>query len=122
MTIVTGKAGSGKTVEMVKQCAKQNLVAVVEFNDYKQVLNDLAQNLGCRGLVVVTYREFIDLFYGQGRGHAKTGRYFIDDIRRFFECAYGAGTVEGFVCDGEDLVITAKDPAVGFYKKDLFQA
>lgn len=120
MTIVTGLVGSGKTVEMIKQCAEKRLTIVVEYEDWKRAVYDMSKTLRAP-VDVITFREFLER---NNKAHCccrcQSGGYFIDGIDRFMAFMVGDGIVRGFTCDGEGVVVTAKKDGVGFYKKDIY--
>ena len=131
MTIVTGLIGTGKTVEMIKQCAKKRLTIVVERADRARDIEGMAKKIGTEPVNAITYDEFLSRHQRccatlknepcppncRCSGNAS---YFIENIEGFMAKMFGAGTVQGFICEGEDVVVTAKDDKVGFYRKDLY--
>lgn len=119
MTIVTGLVGSGKTVEMVKQCADRGLTIVVEREEWKRAVYDIAKTLKAN-VEVITFREFTERSDTRCCCRVHRTGYFIDRIDRFMAYLVGGDLVRGFTCDGEGIVVTAKKDGVGFYKKDIY--
>lgn len=121
MKVITGLIGSGKTIEMLKQCSKDRLTIVVEHRQFRDELIKQAKDLHLY-VEGVTYAEFLAEF----RDHLDLsrkllgGKYFIDNVERFFDVAFGANVVRGFTCDGEEMTVTVRGKQGDFYRKDLY--
>ena len=70
MQIITGKIGSGKTFEMIRQAVKQNLTIVCRFEEQKQEYIFLAKKYFSCNLQVIRYGQFLD----DSRMYGRSGR------------------------------------------------
>lgn len=115
MQIITGKIGSGKTIEMIRQAIRQNLTIVCRLEEQKHTYINLAKEKLNSKLQVITYDTFLNK--GKMIGRNRDERFIIDDIETFFKCNFNRNIV-GFLYDGTDITFTEKINGE-FYKKDL---
>lgn len=114
MVVVTGLIGTGKTVEAIKQCARHHWVFVTEYPETAYHIQELARRLKLK-VEVTTYARLTDI---ARRNPGGASGYFIEDINSFMNYMLG-DTVRGFICEGEDVIVTCKDDKLGFYRKDI---
>jgi len=120
VTIITGKIGSGKTVELVRYAFKNNCTIICQFEESIKCIQDLAQRLYGRDVKAISYSTF---FYNScfHRRNDNT-KYVIDSIESFLMRLMtergSTSSIEGFTCDGEDIIF--KERINGeYYSKHL---
>lgn len=116
MQIITGKIGSGKTFEMIRQAVKQNLTIVCRFEEQKQEYVFLAKKYFSCNLKAIIYDQFLN----DSRIYGRSGdeKFIIDDIEIFLKYVFQRRNVDGFVYNGTDITFTEKINDE-FYKKNL---
>lgn len=106
MTIITGKIGSGKTVELVRYAFKNNCTIICQFEESIKCIQDLSQRLYGRDVKVISYSTFF--YNGYFRGRNDNTKYVIDSIESFLMRLMtergSTSSIEGFTCDGEDII------------------
>ena len=120
MTIITGKIGSGKTVELVRYAFKNNCTIICQFEESIKCIQDLSQRLYGRDVKVISYSTFF--YNGCFSGRNDDTKYVIDSIEFFLMRLMAergsTSSIEGFTCDGEDIIF--KERINGeYYSKHL---
>jgi len=120
VTIVTGKIGSGKTVELVRYAYKHNCTIICQFEESIKCMQDLSQRLYGRDVKAISYSKFFHNRYFCGR--KDNTKYVIDNIEFFLMRLMtergSTSSIEGFTCDGEDIIF--KERINGeYYSKHL---
>ena len=120
MVIVTGLVGTGKTVEALKQCARNRWTFVTEYREGVGAIQALAKKLKLQVDVVPCAALASDYSVQPGplSTDASGAGYYIGNMNSFLKSIFGEG-LKGFTCEGEDLIITCKDEKLGFYRKDI---
>lgn len=121
MVVVTGLVGTGKTVEALKQCARNRWTFVTEYLREVGEIQALAKKLKLQ--VDVVSQEALASAYSARPGRllgidVSPAGYYIGNMNSFLKSIFGEG-LKGFTCEGEDLIITCKDEKLGFYRKDI---
>jgi len=114
MKIITGKVGTGKTLEMIKQAHIKRFTIVVRKEWLTEAIRETAHNLGYIIPDPISYSEFLSSGLGMDTGN----KYFIENIEEFLAYAFPQKSIKGFICDGENVTVMEK-LSEGFFKREL---